>query len=330
MVSGAERLSRRAVIAGAIGAAALSGGARAQVGGGRPIRILVGFSAGGGNDVVARIVAQKLGEALGQSVIVDNKPGASGLIAADILAKASPDGLTLMVASQTTYAVASVLYRSVAFNAEKDCAGVALLGASPLVLVVHPSVAAKSVAELIAMAKDKPGVLNIGHGGVGTTPHMAGELFMATAGIKMTPVPYRGEAPAITDLLSGQLPMMFSNISVCLGHVKSGALRALGVTSAARSAVAPDLPTIAESGLPGFENETWFGLTASPGTPRDVLARLNAEVQKVLADADVKRRFADLGMTTGSGTPEQLDALIKSEVVKWAKVIRDAGIKPVD
>ena len=330
MSAGAGRLRRRAAIAGTIGAVVLAGGARAQIGGGKPIRILVGFSAGGGNDVVARIVAQKLGESMGQSLIVDNKPGASGLIAADILAKAPPDGLTLMVASQTTYAVASVLYRSVSFNAEKDCAGVALLGASPLVLVVHPSVAAKSVAELIALAKDKPGVLNIGHGGVGTTPHMAGELFMATAGIKMTPVPYRGEAPAITDLLSGQLPLMFSNISVCLGHVKSGALRALGVTSAARSPVAPDLPTIAESGVPGFENETWFGLTASPGTPRDVLARLNAEAQKALADAEVKRRFADLGMTTGSGTPEQLDALIKSEVVKWGKVIRDAGIKPVD
>jgi tripartite-type tricarboxylate transporter receptor subunit TctC len=330
MGTGARRLRRRAVIAGALGAAAWAGGARAQIGGGKPIRILVGFSAGGGNDVVARIIAQKMGESLGQSVIVDNKPGASGLIAADILAKAPPDGLTLMVASQTTYAVASVLYRSVAFNAEKDCVGVALLGASPLVLVVHPGLAAKSVAELIAMAKDKPGVLNIGHGGVGTTPHMAGELFTATAGIKMTPVPYRGEAPAITDLLSGQLPLMFSNISVCLGHVKAGTLRALGVTSATRSPVAPDLPTIAESGLPGFENETWFGLTASPGTPRDVLARLNAEVQKALADAEVKRRFADLGMTTGRGTPEQLDALIKSEVVRWAKVIRDAGIKPVD
>ena len=330
MISGAGRLRRRAVIAGAIGAAALAGSARAQVGGGRPIRILVGFSAGGGNDVVARIVAQKLGELLGQSVIVDNKPGASGLIAADILAKAPPDGLTLMVASQTTYVVAPVLYRSVAFNAEKDCVGVAMLGASPLALIVHPGVAANSVAELIAMAKAKPGVLNIGHGGVGTTPHMCAELFMSMAGLKMTPVPYRGEAPAITDLLSGQLPMMFSNISVCLDHVKSGTLRALGVTGPARSAVAPDLPTVAESGLPGFECETWFGLTAAPGTPRDVLARLNVEVQKALGDADVKRRFADLGLSVGSGGPEQLDALIRSDAVKWAKVIRDAGIKQVD
>jgi len=315
---------------GALGALAVAGAARAQIGGGKPIRILVGFSAGGGNDVVARIVAQKLGEATGQSVIVDNKPGASGLIAADILAKAPPDGLTLMVASQTTYCVAPVLYRSVSFNAEKDCVGVSLLGASPLALVVHPSVAAKSVAELIALAKAKPGVLNIGHGGVGTTPHMAGELFMSTAGIKMTPVPYRGEAPAITDLLSGQLPVLFSNISVCLGHVKSGALRALGMTSARRSPVAPDLPTIAESGLPGFEVETWFGLTASPGTPRDVLARLNAEVQKALAAADVKARFADLGMSVGSAGPAEVDALIRSESAKWTKVIRDAGIKQVD
>jgi tripartite-type tricarboxylate transporter receptor subunit TctC len=315
---------------GALGGVALAGGARAQIGGGKPLRILVGFSAGGGNDVVARIIGQKLGETLGQSVIVDNKPGASGLIAADILAKAPPDGLTLMVASQTTYAVAPVLYRSVSFNAEKDCVGVSLLGASPLALVVHPGVAARSVAELIAMAKAKPGVINVGHGGVGTTPHMANELFMSMADVKMTPVPYRGEAPALTDLLSGQLPAMFSNISVCMGHVKTGALRALGVTSAARSPIAPELPTVAESGLPGYEVETWFGLTASPGTPRDVLARLNTAVQKSLAAADVKSRFADLGMSVGSGGPEQVDALIKSDVVKWGKVIRDAGIKQVD
>ncbi|MGE3649759.1 MAG: Bug family tripartite tricarboxylate transporter substrate binding protein [Reyranellaceae bacterium] len=330
MDTGAGRLRRRRVIAGALGGIALAGGARAQVGGGKPIRILVGFSAGGGNDVVARIVAQKMGETMGQSLIVDNKPGASGLIAADILAKAPADGLTLMVASQTTYCVAPVLYRSVRFDATKDCVGVALLGASPLALVVHPSLAVKSVAELIALAKAKPGVINVGHGGVGTTPHMAAELFMSTAGIRMTPVPYRGEAPALNDLLSGQLPVLFSNISVCLSHVKSGALRALGVTSAARSAVAPDLSTIAESGLPGFENETWFGLTSAPGTPREVLARLNAEVRKALADAEVKRRFAALGMSVGSGGPEQLDALIRSEGAKWGKVIRDAGIKPVD
>ena len=330
MDTGAGRLRRRTVIAGALGGVALAGRAHAQIGDGKPIRILVGFSAGGGNDVVARLIAQKMGESMGQSVIVDNKPGASGLIAADILAKAPPDGLTLMVASQTTYCVAPVLYRSVKFNAEKDCAGVALLGASPLVLVLHPSVAAKSVAELIALAKAKPGVINIGHGGVGTTPHMAAELFMSTAGIKMTPVPYRGEAPALNDLVSGQLPVLFSNISVCLPHVKSGALRALGVTSARRSAVAPDLPTIAESGLPGFENETWFGLTSAPGTPREVLARLNVEVQKALAAPDVKSRFAALGMSVGTGGPAELDALIKSESVKWGKVIRDAGIKPVN
>ncbi|MCW5746272.1 MAG: tripartite tricarboxylate transporter substrate binding protein [Alphaproteobacteria bacterium] len=321
-------LRRRAMLAAGLGATAWAGAARGQTAfPARPVRILVGFAAGGGNDVVARILAQKMGESLGQSVIVDNKAGASGLIAADILAKAPPDGLTLMVASQTTYCVAPVLYRSVKFNAEKDCAGVALLGASPLVPVVHPSVAAKSVAELIALAKARPGVINIGSGGVGTTPHMAGELFMTMAGIKMTSVPYRGEAPALNDLLSGQLPVLFSNISVCLPHVKSGALRALGVTSPARSPAAPDLPTLAESGLPDFEVETWFGLTAPAGTPRDIIARLNGDTLKALADPEVRRKFADLGMSVGGGTPEHLDALIKSETDKWAKVIREAGIR---
>ncbi len=324
-----RRWHRRAVLAATIGVAAQAAGARAQTAPfpARPIKILVGFSAGGGNDVVARIIAQKLSESLGQPVIVDNRPGASGLIAADVLAKSPPDGLTLMVASQTTYAVAPALYKSVAFDAPKDVAGVALLGASPMVLVVHPSVAAKSAAELIALAKSRPGVLNFGSGGVGTSPHMAGALFMSMADVKMVHVPYRGEAPAIVDLLSGQLPVLFANLSASIGHVKSGALRALAVASLQRAAAAPELPTLAESGLPGFEVETWFGLTAPAGTPRELISRLNAEVLKALASPDVRQKFAELGMSVGGGTPERLDAYIRSEAVKWTKVIQDAGIR---
>lgn len=321
-------LRRRAMLAAGLGATAWAGAARGQTAfPARPVRILVGFSAGGGNDVVARILAQKLSESLGQSVIVDNRPGASGLIAADVLAKSPPDGLTLMVASQTTYAVAPALYKSVAFDAPKDVAGVALLGASPLVLVVHPSIAATSVAELIALAKAKPGVLNFGSGGVGTTPHMAGALFTSMAAVRIVHVPYRGEAPAIADLVAGQLPILFANLSASIGHVKSGALRALAVTSRQRAAAAPDLPTLAESGLPDFEVETWFGLTAPAGTPRDIIARLNGDTLKALADPEVRRKFADLGMSVGGGTPEHLDAYIKSETDKWAKVIREAGIR---
>lgn len=297
----------------------------------RPIRILVGFAAGGGNDVVARIVAQKLSEGSLGPVLVDNRTGASGLIAADMLAKSAPDGTTLMVASQTTYAVAPVLYaKTVMFDATRDVTGVAMLGASPLVLVVHPSFAAKTVRELIDMAKARPGELNYGSGGVGTTPHMAGEQFLFVAGIRMTHVPYRGEAPAITDLLGGQLPVMFANLSAITGHLKSGTLRGLAVTSRRRAPGYPDLPTIAESGLPGFEVETWFGLTAAAATPREIVQRLNAEVLKALAAPDLQKRFAELSLTANPGTPEALDATIKAEIARSAETIRRAGIKAAE
>ncbi len=297
----------------------------------RPIRILVGFAAGGGNDVVTRIVAQKLSEGPLGPVLVDNRTGASGLIAADMLARASPDGTTLMVASQTTYAVAPVLYaKTVTFDATRDVTGVAMLGTSPLVLVVNPSFPAKTVRELIDMAKARPGELNIGSGGVGTTPHMAGEQFLFEAGIRMTHVPYRGEAPAIIDLMAGQLPVMFANLSVVTGHLRSGTLRGLAVTSRNRAPGFPDLPTVAESGLPGFEVETWFGLTAPAATPREIVQRLNADVQKALAAPDLQKRFAELNLTASPGTPEALDATIKAEIARARETISRAGIKATD
>ena len=296
----------------------------------RPIRILVGFAAGGGNDVIARILAQKLSEGPLGPVLVDNRTGASGLIAADMLAKAPPDGTTLMVASQTTYAVAPVLYKSVTFDAQRDVAGVAMLGASPLVLVANPSFAAKSLQELIDMAKARPGAINFASGGVGTTPHMAAELFLFSAGIRMTHVSYRGEAPAIADVLAGQLPLVFANVSVVTGQVKSGALRALAVTSPKRAPSLPDVPTLAESGVQGADVETWFGLTAPAATPREVVQRLNAEVLKALATPDLQRRFGELSLSVDPSTPEALDATIKSEAVRWGEVIRRAGIRAVD
>ena len=201
---------------------------------------------------------------------------------------------------------------------------------SPLVLVVHPSVPAQSVKDVIAMAKAKAGTLNFGSGGLGTTPHMTGELFQSVAGIKMAHIAYRGEAPAINDLLGGQIPLMFANLSAVIGNVRAGQLRALAVTSAQRAPAAPEIPTVAESGLPGFETSTWFALVAPAGTPPDVLARLNAEVKRALAQADVKQRFAGLGMTAEDSTPEGLDAYIKSEIAKWTKVIKDADIKAVE
>ena len=296
----------------------------------RPIKMLVGFGAGGGTDIAARIMAQKMSEILGQSIVVENRTGASGMIAAEDEAKSAPDGYTLMMGSQTTYAVAPNLYRKVTLDAAKDFAGVGLTGASPLVLVVNPSFAAHSVKDVIAMAKADPGKINFGTGGLGTTPHMTAELFQYTAGIKMVHVAYRGEAPAINDLLAGQIPLMFANLSAVMGNLKAGTVRALAVTGAHRSPSAPDIPTVAEAALPGFEAETWWGIVAPAGTPQAVLAKLNAAARKALADDDTKKRFADLGMTNGGSSPEELDAYIKSEIAKWSKVIKDANIQPMD
>jgi tripartite-type tricarboxylate transporter receptor subunit TctC len=298
----------------------------------RPIKMVVGFAAGGSTDVAARIVAQKMSQILDQSVVVENRTGASGLLAAEDVVKSPPDGYTLMLASQTVLAVAPHLYRKATIDPLKDFAPVAYCGASPLVLVVNPSFPAHTTADLIAMAKADPGKIIFGTGGVGTTPHIASEMFQYIAGIKMTHVPYHGEAGAINDLVAGQIPAMFANLSATMGQLKAGTLRALAVTSPQRSSLVPDVPTVAET-LPGFAAETWFGLVAPAGTPHDIIAKLNAAALQALASDDTKRRYADLGMTNssaGRATPEQVDAYIKSEITKWAKVIADANIQPMD
>jgi tripartite-type tricarboxylate transporter receptor subunit TctC len=296
----------------------------------RSIKILVGFAACGGTDVAARILAQKLTERLGQSVVVENRPGASGMIAAETVAKSAADGYTLMMGSQTTLAVAPTLYRKFALDAARDFVGVANAGVSPLVLVVHPSVPAQSVGDLIAWAKTNPGTINFGSGGLGTTPHMAGELFSIQAGIKMVHVAYRGEAPAINDLLGGQLHLIFANLSAVIGNVKAGSLRALAVTGAQRAPTAPHISTVAEAALPGFEAATWFALVAPAATPREIARRLNMEVTRLVGEPDTQQRFADLGMTVDSGTPEALDGYIKSEIAKWSNVIQQADIRPAE
>jgi tripartite-type tricarboxylate transporter receptor subunit TctC len=320
---------RRALLGPALAWVAMPGLAGAQPSG-RPTRIVVGFAAGGGNDVIARILAQKLSEGPLAPVLVENRTGASGLIAADVLAKAPPDGTTLMIASQTTYAVAPVLYKSATFDAQRDVAGVAMLGASALVLVANPSFPANSVRELIEMAKAKPGALNFASGGVGTTPHMAAELFLFGAGIRMTHVSYGGEAPAIVDVLAGQVPLLFANISVVTGQVKSGALKALAVTSPKRAPSLPDVPTLAESGVPNADVETWFGLTAPAATPREIVQRLNGEVRRALAASDVQQRFAELSLSINPSSPEELDAIIKAEALRWSEVIHRAGIRAAE
>ena len=270
----------------------------------KPIKMIVGFSAGGGTDVVARILAQKMTESIGQTVVVENRAGASGMIAGEAVARSAADGYTLMMGSQTTFAVAPALYKKVSLDPARNFSGVAMGAISPLVLVVHPSLAAHSMKDVIAMAKAKPGTINFGSGGLGTTPHMTGELFSSMAGIKMAHVAYRGEAPAINDLLGGQIPLMFANLSAIIGSVRAGQLRALAVTSAQRAAAAPDVPTVAEAGLPDFEAATWFALVAPAGTPLDIRRRLNVEVKRALGLPDVKQRFADLGMIAEDSTPD--------------------------
>jgi tripartite-type tricarboxylate transporter receptor subunit TctC len=296
----------------------------------RPMKMLVGFAAGGGTDVAARVIAQPMSEILGQTIVVEDRTGASGLIAAQDLAKSDPDGYTMMMGSQTTNAVAPALYHKVTIDPIKDFAGVGLTAASPLVLVTNPSFAAHSVANVIAMAKASPGKINFGTGGVGTTPHMTAELFEYDAGIKMVHVAYRGEAGAINDLLAGQIPLMFANLSAVMGQIKAGTLRALAVTGARRSPSAPDIPTVAETALPGFECETWWGVLVPAGTPRDIVAKLNAAARQAVNRADTKQRYTDLGMTIRSDTPEEFDAYIKAEIVKWSKVIKDANVQTLD
>ena len=296
----------------------------------RPIRILVGFAAGGGTDVAARIVGQKLGEALGQTFVIENRPGASGLIASEQVAKSPPDGYTLMVGSQTTLAVAPALYRSIQIDGSKAFTGMAMVGISPLVAVVPASSPIKSMAELIAFAKSQTNGMSFGSGGVGTTPHMSGELLALSAGIKMVHVAYKGEAPGVNDLLGGQIPFMFSNLSVVKGNIEGGKLRALAVTSSTRVPSLPNVPTVAET-YQDFDAATWFNLVAPAGTPPDVVARVHAEMKKIVATKDYQQRFETIGMITDKDrTPDEINAYIKSEIAKWGKVIKDAGIKPAD
>ena len=293
----------------------------------KPVRIVVGFAAGGGTDIAARIVAQQLTESLGQSFVVDNRPGASGTIAAEIVARAQPDGYTLIVGTQTNYAVAPALYGKVNYDPARDFAPITVVASSPLLLVVHPSLPVNSVAQLIALAKSRPGLLTFGVGGAGTTPHMSSILFKLMTGVDMVMVPYKGEAPAITDLLAGQTTFMFANLPVALPHARSGKLRGVAITSSHRVASAAEFPTVAESGLPGFEVETWFGLLAPAGTPRHIIAKLNAETVRAMNLPDVKDRMAAQGLFVVAGTAEEFGTYLKAEIAKWATVVKDSGAK---
>lgn len=295
-----------------------------------PVKVVVPFTAGGGTDVAGRLIAQKLSEAMGQGFVVENRVGASGLLPSEQVARSPADGYTLLVGSQTTLAVAPALNRKIQFDPVKDVTGVAMIGVSPLVAVVSAGSPIMSLQDLIAAARAQDGAMNFASGGVGTTPHMSGELFAFKAGVRLVHVAYRGEAQAVNDVLSGQIPLVFSNLSVVKGNIEGGRLRALGVTTARRVPALPGVPAIAEI-LPGFDAATWFALVAPAGTPREVVDRINAEARKIVAAPDFQERFDQLGMIPDQDrTPGEINAYIRSEVARWAEVIRDTGVKPVD
>jgi tripartite-type tricarboxylate transporter receptor subunit TctC len=293
----------------------------------KPLRFVVPFAAGGGSDLVARTVGMKITEAVGQTVIVDNRAGAAGTIGADIVAKAPPDGHTLLLASSGPIAINPSLYAKLPYDAARDFAPVSIVTVMPFLLVVHPALPVKSVKELIALAKARPGQLNYGSPGSGSTTHLANELFKSMAGVQIAHVPYKGVAPAATDLISGQVQMMSGDLSTLLPHVRSTRMRALAVTGAKRSSLLPDVPTVAESGVPGYEASGWFGVLVPAATPPAIVERLNAAIVKGLAAPDARERLGALGGEVGGSTPEQFAARIRAESDKWAKLIKTLGLK---
>ena len=292
----------------------------------KTVRIIVPFPAGAGADTTTRLFAPKLAEALGQQFIVDNRAGAAGNIGAQAAARAAPDGYTLLIAP-ASLASSPSLYKNLGFDLARDFDGVALLAAAPFVLAVHPSVPAKSVRELIALAKAHPGRLTFASTGVGGTNHLAAELFKSMARIDILHVPYKGTATAIPDLIGGQVAMMFTSTVSSLPHVRAGRLRALGITSAKRSLAAKELPTIAESGLPGYESGTWFALLAPAGTPREILTRVNTTIAKIAQMPEIRDRLLARGAEPLGGTPGEVEAFVRSEIAKLGKIIRASGLR---
>ena len=292
------------------------------------IRLIVPYPAGGPVDVIARLLAQKLTENEGQQIIIDNRGGANGIIGVEIAAKAAPDGYTLLMALTSTHSINPRMYSKLPYDPVRDFAPVALLAARPYILVVHPSVAAKSVRELIALAKSKPGELTYASGGgVGSGNHLAGELFKASAGVDVLHVPYKGGAPALTELLGGQVAIFFAPIPIALSHVQAGKLRALAVTGAKRAPVTPDLPTMSEAGLPGFEFSIWDGMLAPARTPKETISKVNAEIVKILQMQDVKEKFSAMGAEPTGSTPEQLATFMKADADKWANILKESGAR---
>jgi tripartite-type tricarboxylate transporter receptor subunit TctC len=292
----------------------------------KPVRLIVPFAPGGSNDIIARIIGHKFAESMAQQVIIDNRGGASGIIGTDIAAKAAPDGYTVLMMS-LTLAVNPSLYKKLPYDTDKDLLPVSLVASAPLILVVHPSLPVKSLKEFIVHAKANPGKFNFGSGGPGTTPHLAGEMLKRMAGLQMTHVPYKGGGPALADLVGGQLQLMLENIPSTLPHVKSGKLRVLAVSGLARSVLVPDVPTLDEAGLKGYEIVGWNGLFLPAATPQVIVTRLHAETVKALALPDIRERLTGMGAEGVGNTPAQFAMFVTSEIRKWAQVVRDAGLR---
>jgi tripartite-type tricarboxylate transporter receptor subunit TctC len=314
----------------AIGICALAsiGGASAQDYPSRPVRWVVGFAAGGANDILARLIGQRLSERLAQPFVIENKPGAGGNIGAEAVINAEPDGYTVLLVNPSNFINAS-LYANLKFNFQRDIAPVASFIRVPNVMTVGKRVQARTVAEFIAYTKANPGKVNMASAGAGTSTHLSGEMFMAMTGIRMQHVPYRGAGPAVTDMLSGHVSLIFDSMPSIIPHIRSGALRALAVTSATRSSQLPDTPAVAET-VPGYEATALFGMAAPKNTPKAIIERLNQEINAVLAEPDMQKRLVELGGETVIGPPEAFGALISAETEKWRKVIEGAGIPKVE
>jgi tripartite-type tricarboxylate transporter receptor subunit TctC len=320
--------SRRSMMAASTAALTLTRPAGAEAWPTKPVRLVVPFSAGAGiSDILARLVSNHLSAALGQQVVVDNRPGAGGNVGADIVAKANPDGYTVLMGS-SFLAVNGFLYAQTPYDALADFVAVSSVAINPLLLVVHPAVPAKSVAELVALAKAKPGQLNYGSGGIGSTPFLATELFKAKAGVDITHVPYKGGAPALADLAAGQLSMMIENVPGTMPFVRGGKMRALAITSRARSPLEPELPTMIEAGVPDYEMIGWNGFFFPKGIAPEIVSRLQAELAKVLAKPEVKEQLVTLGAEGVGDSPSSFAAFFKGETMRWGLLIKDLGIKP--